>query len=535
MTFLFANSSSTLHWKLFEHCVNLDTLSSYSWARAVSAYMNESLTAKAKAKAKAKKGGEASIGAVSGCTILILFLLCERTNIIQPILGKEKETPAILKWSLVELHTRFNQIKDLNDIEGIFKTPKKRKTTREEEDTVEKGILKTYKKRKTTGEEGDPLDKEKEKEDDEGQQGEAEEAENQGKPDDADQTPELKEAGKKKMFENEAGKEPLAIQDLLVKSMTDQINYRQQQDPSFVCPKRLQLWKDEKNEDSEKKMKELWDIFIQAEKRSKEKWSCDNFWAGLNNEKVTNHDLKDIVWDLELSQNVIEAYIQIEEDKIEPMQTESPQYMSTWTWAYMQSFQEPFWHRDLYEHLLEKLGKCSVLFFPIISKEEFHFTLLTFHKNERKWRHYNPLRSLGHRKEERCIDIARNFVNIVEGWLEYIRPQARVFIETKKKPTIVKQKEGPPTIVQKDLTPTEELTLNWIMQNPLQFPFEDDMECAQQTVSSLDCGMFVMFYMDKIAQGQPIPKSVDKKFMNEYRAQYVTKLLHHKNCVINRL
>ncbi|BBN67561.1 hypothetical protein Prudu_114S000100 [Prunus dulcis] len=123
MTFLFANSSSTLHWKLFEHCVNLDTLSSYSWARAVSAYMNESLTTKA--KAKAKKGGEASIGAVSGCTILILFLLCERTNIIQPILGKEKETPAILKWSLVELHTRFNQIKDLNDIEGIFKTPKK--------------------------------------------------------------------------------------------------------------------------------------------------------------------------------------------------------------------------------------------------------------------------------------------------------------------------------------------------------------------------------------------------------------------------
>ncbi|KAI5324829.1 hypothetical protein L3X38_033902 [Prunus dulcis] len=132
---------------------------------------------------------------------------------------------------------------------------------------------------------------------------------------------------------------------------------------------------------------------------------------GLNSEKVTNHDLKDIVWDLELSQNVIEAYIQIEEDKIEPMQTESPQYMSTWTWVYMQSFQEPFWHRALYEHLLEKLGKCSVLFFPIISKEEFHFTLLTFHKNERKWRHYNPLRSLGHRKEERCIDIARNFVS----------------------------------------------------------------------------------------------------------------------------
>ncbi|KAL6288919.1 hypothetical protein ACE6H2_006429 [Prunus campanulata] len=47
--------------------------------------------------------------------------------------------------------------------------------------------------------------------------------------------------------------------------MTDQIKNRQRQDPSFVFPKRLQLWKD-----SEKKMTELWDIFIQAEQRSME-------------------------------------------------------------------------------------------------------------------------------------------------------------------------------------------------------------------------------------------------------------------------
>ncbi|BBH05512.1 hypothetical protein Prudu_016918 [Prunus dulcis] len=480
------------------HCVNLDTLSSYSWARAVSAYMNESLTTKA--IAKAKKGGEASIGAVSGCTILILFLLCERTNIIQPILGKEKETPAILKWSLVELHTRFNQIKDLNDIEGIFKTPKKQKTTREEEDTVEKGILKTYKKRKTTGEEGDPLDKEKEKEDDEGQKGEAE----------------------------EAGKEPLAIQDLLVKSMTDQINYRQQEDPSFVCPEKLQLWKDEKNEDSEKKMKDLWDIFIQAEKRSKElEVELATYIEKLDNEEcVTATMTVESTIQLNEIQNLKRRIAELEEKEEEKKEEEKqqeereeenkeqekqqeereeekkqdaptpavpsrvqrlknrerkrlqascyvyeknkktkkeakkddeelPQFklisseeltqeasqpdatnpipipqkerafmiqfldedegqkkptkkkldgvrgrsgrkfqrrigkelktlLKYSTSAYMQSFEEPIWHRALYEHLLEKLGKCSVLFFPIISQEEFHFTLLTFHKNERK-------------------------------------------------------------------------------------------------------------------------------------------------------
>ncbi|CAL8992350.1 unnamed protein product, partial [Prunus brigantina] len=262
----------------------------------------------------------------------------------------------------------------------------------------------------------------------------------------------------------------------------------------------------------------------------------DNFWVGLHNEKVTNHDIKDIVWALELSQNVIEAYMQIEGEKIWPMQTYSPQYMSTWTWAYMQSFLEPNWHRALYEHLLEKLRKCNVLFFPVISSSEFHFTLLTFHKSERKWRHYNPLRSLGPRKEAKCIDIAQNFVMKFFFWLKpNIRPQAQEFLETKKIPKLVKQKEGPPTPAQVDLSPNEELTLNWIMQNPYQFPFEDDTKCAQQNSSSLDCGMFVMFYMDKIAQEQPILKSVDKNFMNEYRAQYVTKFLHHKHCVINRL
>ncbi|XP_020421345.1 uncharacterized protein LOC109949664 [Prunus persica] len=84
--------------------------------------------------------------------------------------------------------------------------------------------------------------------------------------------------------------------------------------------------------------RKVWQKIPKADKERIEKHYLstqprDNFWAGLNDEKVTNHDLKDIVWDLELSQNVIEAYIQIEEDKIEPMQTESPQYMSTWTWV----------------------------------------------------------------------------------------------------------------------------------------------------------------------------------------------------------
>ncbi|KAH0983429.1 hypothetical protein GBA52_010606 [Prunus armeniaca] len=54
MTLLFANSSYTLHWTIVEHCVNLDTLSSYSWAKAISTYINDSLLTKQKQRRKEK-------------------------------------------------------------------------------------------------------------------------------------------------------------------------------------------------------------------------------------------------------------------------------------------------------------------------------------------------------------------------------------------------------------------------------------------------------------------------------------------------
>ncbi|KAI5348862.1 hypothetical protein L3X38_001749 [Prunus dulcis] len=112
-----------------------------------------------------------------------------------------------------------------------------------------------------------------------------------------------------------------------------------------------------------------------------------------------------------------------------------------------------------------------------------------------------------------------------------MRPKAQVFLESRKIPKLVKQRQEPLTPIPEEMSPNEELTLNWILRSPYQFPFEDDIEYAQQSSSLLDCGMFIMFYMGKIAQGQPIPKSVDKNFVNEYRAKYITKLRHHRQYV----
>ncbi|KAM0981697.1 hypothetical protein PS2_014464 [Malus domestica] len=57
LTMLFSNSASTLNWKIMEYCEKLEDLSKYSWAK--------------------------------------FFLLCERTTLIQPMIGKESSNDKI--------------------------------------------------------------------------------------------------------------------------------------------------------------------------------------------------------------------------------------------------------------------------------------------------------------------------------------------------------------------------------------------------------------------------------------------------------
>lgn len=58
-----------------------------------------------------------------------------------------------------------------------------------------------------------------------------------------------------------------------------------------------------------------------------------------------------------------------------------------------------------------KAGEMQCAILPNHFKTEYHYTILAFHKLEQKWRHYNPLRSLGARKAKRYVDIARNIVS----------------------------------------------------------------------------------------------------------------------------
>ncbi|KAI5342233.1 hypothetical protein L3X38_010108 [Prunus dulcis] len=89
----------------------LEEMGKYNWARGVLDYMYFGLE-----QAKKNKKDKKKQPSVSGCLILIPYWLCQRSNLLTPIPGREQMTPAAVKWSLQELsaklhHLENNQIK----------------------------------------------------------------------------------------------------------------------------------------------------------------------------------------------------------------------------------------------------------------------------------------------------------------------------------------------------------------------------------------------------------------------------------------
>ncbi|KAM1563802.1 hypothetical protein ACFX10_038180 [Malus domestica] len=68
-----------------------------------------------------------------------MLWLCERTNLIQPIKGREGQKPALVKWSMQELHLKLKRV-DVADIGLSFKKDKERKKLGENEKAREEAI-----------------------------------------------------------------------------------------------------------------------------------------------------------------------------------------------------------------------------------------------------------------------------------------------------------------------------------------------------------------------------------------------------------
>ncbi|KAK9927027.1 hypothetical protein M0R45_024232 [Rubus argutus] len=123
ITFLFCNAGSTIGWKLVKCCEELENISRYSWPKAVADFLSGSLE---------KTSGQFGPYSTGGCVIVLLFWLCERTNLIQPVEGREGHTPALIKWNIQELHLKLQRMNYFEDVGLSFEEAKEKKTKGEQ-------------------------------------------------------------------------------------------------------------------------------------------------------------------------------------------------------------------------------------------------------------------------------------------------------------------------------------------------------------------------------------------------------------------
>ncbi|CAN6718602.1 unnamed protein product [Malus baccata var. baccata] len=109
-TFLLCNTNQVVSWNLVEYCEDLENLSRYSWAEAVADLLHGSL---------GKRTRRSEGYSLPGCVAVITLWLCERTNLIQPISGREGQKPALVKWNTWELHFKLEQI-DVEEIGEVY-------------------------------------------------------------------------------------------------------------------------------------------------------------------------------------------------------------------------------------------------------------------------------------------------------------------------------------------------------------------------------------------------------------------------------
>ncbi|KAH7859759.1 hypothetical protein Vadar_005150 [Vaccinium darrowii] len=100
----FANTGTNVKW-VYVHCMeDLEKVKEYDWAGAVTDYLLKSIH---KEHQNPKK--------VKGCTLLLMYYLCEHTNIIDQ--QNAEAIPRLLKWDISKL---WKSLKDIKELEHLL-------------------------------------------------------------------------------------------------------------------------------------------------------------------------------------------------------------------------------------------------------------------------------------------------------------------------------------------------------------------------------------------------------------------------------
>ncbi|KAM1366980.1 hypothetical protein ACFX13_000532 [Malus domestica] len=108
---LFANSGSYITWSFLQIYARLEEISKYNWAKGVRDYFFKMIE---RSQTKKRKGGDKST--TSSCTVLILYWICLKSNIVAMMKDRENMVPAMGRWDTIMIHQGIRDVK-VEDIE----------------------------------------------------------------------------------------------------------------------------------------------------------------------------------------------------------------------------------------------------------------------------------------------------------------------------------------------------------------------------------------------------------------------------------
>ncbi|XP_040361779.1 cilia- and flagella-associated protein 251-like [Rosa chinensis] len=208
-----------------------------------------------------------------------------------------------------------------------------------------------------------------------------------------------------------------------------------------------------------------------------------------------------------------------------------PTFMNPLCWHSAENLTVYYVHLYLCEPLFENLARSNYIFFPISDESGFHHTLLIFDKELKKWFHSDSKRpkksSTG-----KCFQNVQKMVEMVELWMTAVKEQADDMVEQgcRMKFDEKNSSEEQLKMIEVPLTETERESIRWIKDNyKRKMTVTELKDNHQQGEDSLDCGLFVMYAMEKISKKGKVPKKLTKDDILKFRAHVVKSFVERRN------
>ncbi|XP_062014244.1 uncharacterized protein LOC133730722 [Rosa rugosa] len=258
------------------------------------------------------------------------------------------------------------------------------------------------------------------------------------------------------------------------------------------------------------------------------------FWDGRQyGAQVSRQDLKDMIMDEPIASNCIECYGILLTDQLlekESQGLDVPTFMNPLCWNSAENLTVYYVHLYLCEPLFQNLARSNYIFFPISHESGFHHTLLIFDKELKNWSHCDSKRPKKSSTGKSFKNVQK-MVDMVELWMTAVKEQADDMLEQgcRMKFDEKNSSEEELKMMEVLLTETERESIKWIKNNyKTKMAVTELKDNPQQGEDSLDCGLFVMYTMEKISKKGRVPKKLTKDDILKFRA-HVVKSFAEKN------